>query len=241
MKKGNNNFNKLPNLYVITILNFDLFHEDYMMYTFHNQCVEAPQIEYNDGLKFIYFYTGGHKGGSEVIQNLLRYLENSTYENVTDETTRKLHEYVQKVKKLPEVRDSYMTWDMYIDLMKEEEREIGRKAGEEIGRKAGEEIGRKAGEEIGRKAGEEIGRKAGEEIGRKAGEEIGRRTGEATNLISLVRRKLEKGKNQTIIADELEETEEKISMIYGLLMEKGDKTDEELAVIMLESRRTYKE
>jgi hypothetical protein len=200
MKKGNNNFNKLPNLYVITILNFDLFHEDYMMYTFHNQCVEAPQIQYNDGLKFIYFYTGGHKGGSEVIQNLLRYLENSTYENVTDETTRKLHEYVEKVKKLPEVRDSYMTWDMYIDLMKEEER------------------------------------KAGEEIGRKAGEEIGRRTGEATNLISLVRRKLEKGKNQTIIADELEETEEKISMIYDLLMENGHKTDEELAVIMLESR-----
>jgi hypothetical protein len=109
---------------------------------------------------------------------------------------------------------------MYIDLMKEEEREIGRKAGEEIGRKAGEEIGRKA----------------GEEIGRKAGEEIGRRTGEATNLISLVRRKLEKGKNQTIIADELEETEEKISMIYDLLMENGHKTDEELAVIMLESR-----
>jgi predicted transposase YdaD len=92
-----------------------------------------------------------------------------------------------------------MTWDMYIDLMKEEER------------------------------------KAGEEIGRKAGEEIGRRTGEATNLISLVRRKLEKGKNQTIIADELEETEEKISMIYSLLMENGDKTDEELAVIMLEN------
>jgi hypothetical protein len=25
------------------------------------------------------------------------------------------------IKKLPEVRDSYMTWDMYIDLMKEEE------------------------------------------------------------------------------------------------------------------------
>jgi hypothetical protein len=100
------------------------------------------------------------------------------------------------IKKLPEVRDSYMTWDMYIDLMKEEEREIGRKAGEEIGRKAGE----------------------------------------ATNLISLVRRKLEKGKNQTIIADELEETEEKISMIYDLLMEKGDKTDEELATIMLENR-----
>jgi hypothetical protein len=92
------------------------------------------------------------------------------------------------IKKLPEVRDSYMTWDMYIDLMKEEEREIGR------------------------------------------------RTGEATNLISLVRRKLEKGKNQTIIAEELEETEEKISMIYGLLIQNRDKTDEELAAIMLENR-----
>lgn len=33
------------------------FGEDYMMYTVQNQCVEIPQLEYDDGLQFIYFNT----------------------------------------------------------------------------------------------------------------------------------------------------------------------------------------
>ena len=59
MKSGETDFEKLPNLYVITITNFDPFGYDYMMYTIKNSCVEEPELEYEDGLRFVYFNTKG--------------------------------------------------------------------------------------------------------------------------------------------------------------------------------------
>lgn len=135
---GYKTYDKLPNLYVITILNFDLFGADYMMYTFENKCVEVPELEYRDGLKFIYFNTKGHKGGSEEIRNLLRYIEDSSESNVTDETTSRMHEYVGRIKMLPEVRDAYMTWDMYIKMLEDDKFKEGKAAGEAEGKAEGE-------------------------------------------------------------------------------------------------------
>jgi len=54
----------LPDLYVIMITPYDPFGYDYMMYTVHNKCNEVPELEYPDGLTYIYFYTGGKKGGN---------------------------------------------------------------------------------------------------------------------------------------------------------------------------------
>ena len=53
LKSGETDFSKLPNLYVITITNFDPFGYDYMMYTIKNQCMELPQLDYDDGLRFV--------------------------------------------------------------------------------------------------------------------------------------------------------------------------------------------
>lgn len=66
------------------------------------------------GLKFLYFYTGGTKGGSEEISTMLRYLQHSTADNATDASTRELHDYVSKVKVMPEVRQDYMTFEEYL-------------------------------------------------------------------------------------------------------------------------------
>ena len=74
MKSGDNDFSHLPNLYVIMITNFDMLGQDYMMYTFDHKCEELPNIDYDDGLKIIYFNTRGKKGGSNAIKNMLHYL-----------------------------------------------------------------------------------------------------------------------------------------------------------------------
>lgn len=121
LKSGERNFNKLPNLYVITILNEDPFGYDYMMYRVRNRCEEVPEAEYEDGLTYIYFYTGGSKGGSDDIQSMLKYFKHSTEENVTNEITRKLHDYVGRVKIQPEVRDAYMTFEDKIYYERKEE------------------------------------------------------------------------------------------------------------------------
>lgn len=109
MKSGEKNFSALPNLYVITITDFDPFGYDYMMYTIKNRCMEIPQMPYVDGLEFMYFYTNGSKGGNKEIQDLLKYFQNSTQRNVTNEVIQEIHKYVERVRLQPEVKEEYMT------------------------------------------------------------------------------------------------------------------------------------
>lgn len=114
MKRGVNDFSTMPDLFIITILNFDPFGYDYMMYTIENHCLEVEELEYEDGLKFIYFYADGTKGGSQDIRNMLRYLQHSTADNAMDASTRELHSYVNRVKSSPSAREAYMTFEEFI-------------------------------------------------------------------------------------------------------------------------------
>ena len=132
MKSGERDFSKLPNLYVLTITNFDIFGKDYMMYRFRNKCEEVPELEYEDGLNFIYFYTGGSKGGNEDIKAMLRYLQNSTEANITNDATKTIHDYVSKVKVLPEVKEEFMRFDELMEYAKQE----GMRRGLEEGQRA---------------------------------------------------------------------------------------------------------
>lgn len=118
VKRGLSDFSTIPNLYVITITNYDIFGKDYMMYTVGNQCEEVEDLEYDDGLKFIYFYTEGQKGGSQAIKNVLTYIQNSDSKNAVDDATRMMDSYVKRVKSLPEVEAGYMTLGDWIDSMK---------------------------------------------------------------------------------------------------------------------------
>ena len=64
-----------------------------------------------DGLTFLYFNTGGTRGGNEAIRALLTYLQDSRKENVVDEATDRLHKLITKVKEKPEVRLEYMKFE----------------------------------------------------------------------------------------------------------------------------------
>ena len=123
LKSGEKDFTKLPNLYVITILNFDPFGKDRMVYTVRNKCDEEPNLEYEDGLKFCYFYTGGKQGGNAALKAMLTYMQDSREENVTDEATAELHDYVSRTKVMPEVKNAYMKLEEFIYYQRKEERE----------------------------------------------------------------------------------------------------------------------
>ena len=111
MKSGENDFIKLPSLFVITITNYDPFGYDYMMYTVQNQCKEVPKMKYEDGLTFIYFNTMGSNGGNSAIKALLNFIQNSKIDNVTDEVTQKLHDCISRVKVSSELKEAYMKWE----------------------------------------------------------------------------------------------------------------------------------
>ena len=137
LKRGEKDFRKLPNLYVISITDYDIFGYDYMMYTVHNRCEEIPELEYKDGLYFFYFNTSGSKGGSPEIKAVLNYIQNSTDENVTTEATRELHQYVEDVKILPEVRQNYMTFEEYIYYRERDAKIEGKAEGKAEGKVEG--------------------------------------------------------------------------------------------------------
>lgn len=123
LRSGEKDFSKLPNLYVLMILNVDPFGKDRMIYTIRNRCEEEPELEYEDGLRFYYFYTGGTYGGNEALKAMLTYMQDSRAENAIDQTTAKLHDYVSRAKISPEVRDAYMRWEEIIYYERKEERE----------------------------------------------------------------------------------------------------------------------
>ena len=60
---------------------------------------------------------------------MLRYIGDSRRENVTDTVTEKLHAFTENIKIRPEVRESYMLWEEYEEMMREEGRIEGRVEG----------------------------------------------------------------------------------------------------------------
>ena len=119
LKRGERDWSKLPDLYMIVITNYDPFGEDSMIYTFENVCRKYPDIRYEDGLKFIYFNTSGTKDGTTAIKQLLTYLDCSKIECVTNENIAQIHNYVSDVKYSAEVKHRFMTVGEWMDRQTE--------------------------------------------------------------------------------------------------------------------------
>lgn len=147
LRSGENDFDRLPDLCVINILDYDPFDRGQMQYHFHNMCEEDTSIPYPDGLDFYYFITKSAEahifnasGSLPNISNahndpiktaisddtelcaLLKYIQNSTQENATTPLTQELHKHVTRIKESAYGRNQYMTWGEYIDEEVEEEK-----------------------------------------------------------------------------------------------------------------------
>lgn len=176
-------FVKMNNLYVIMITNFDMFGEGLFEYTVKNKILERPDLEYDDGLTFKYFNTKGTKGVNEGVRNLLRFMENSVPENVVDEATKEISEYVDKVKKSPKAEEAYMTMGDKIDRLCEESEQRGI----EIGERRGIEIGEQRGIEIGEQRGIAVGEQRGMQKMLNKIKEAAKKTGASEEIEKLLK------------------------------------------------------
>ena len=208
MKSGSKDFSKLPELYIICITNYDPYGYDYMMYTIDNKCVEVPELVYDDGVKIIYFNTKGTKGGSKELKAFLQYLEESTKENVVDEDTQEMDEYVAYIKGEERIEEDYMTVGDWVDSIVEE-------AVEEVTEEKNAIIAAKD---------TEIADKNAEIAKLKSDEQI--------KLINQIIKKVNKEKALDVIADELEEDVETISPIYDVVVANPGKNAEEIYDIL---------
>lgn len=115
VKRGKREYERLPDLYIITITNFDIFGENQVVYTFQNRCREVPQLDYEDGVKLIFFNTEGEKGGSQAVRNMLKYIRSSREASAVDEATKTIDGFVRQIRTDPIIREGYMTFGEIID------------------------------------------------------------------------------------------------------------------------------
>ena len=101
-------YDKLPDMWTIWILPYDPFGMDYRVYTVKNVVEESPEIEYNDGIRKLFLYTGGTKGGTKALQDMLAYIQNTTEENAVDADLKKLHVNVKRLKNNKQIGVKFM-------------------------------------------------------------------------------------------------------------------------------------
>ena len=122
-------YEKLPDVTTIWILPYDPFGDDRMLYTVRNVVAENEKLVYNDGVRKIFLYTKGTKGGSPKLKNLLNYMENTRKENAVDEELQQIQNIVDEVKCSDEERARYMKVYGVIDYEKRDSYEAGHEAG----------------------------------------------------------------------------------------------------------------
>lgn len=189
LEPGIVDFNALNDVWLITIIPFDLFGADRCRYTFRMRCVESESIELGDGAARIFLNTRGSnkEGLSEELQAFLKYVEHSDEETLAlcdSERMKRLHECVIKVKSNEVSEVKYMQfW---------EEKVLERQAGI------------------------------------KEGGKIGEQRGKVMSLISIVRKKRQRGMNAEAIADVLEEDIKYVEFILKILQENPDADDDAL-------------
>ena len=134
--KSGQSYDRLKKVFVIFICPYDPFGDDRMIYTIRNQCVENPELPYDDGARTIFLYTKGKKGrDNETLSQLLDYMENTTRENAVTEELEDIQEMVDAVKEDAEVTVAYMKGFERDQMFLEE----GKRQGEELGRRLEQE------------------------------------------------------------------------------------------------------
>ena len=106
-------YKRLQNVIIIIILPYDPFGKNRMVYTIRNQCLEDTTIPYDDGAKKIFLYTKGEEGNpSQELKDMLKYIENTTQNNITNQDIESIHKLVEKIKRKREVGINYMkSWE----------------------------------------------------------------------------------------------------------------------------------
>ena len=131
-------YGKLPELVTIFILSYDPFGENAMYYEAGTVIKTHPNLPYDDGIRRIYLYVNGDlpdgdNDGDKSIRNLLRYINESTDDNATDDATKKLNSIVKSTKEKKDIGIRYMkSWEREKQLKEE-----GRAEGIEEGRAEG--------------------------------------------------------------------------------------------------------
>ncbi len=81
-----------------------------MVYTIRRQCVEIPEMEYDDGAVILVLNTRGESENvSQDLKELLTYMRETSAEKAVNPKFRGIQEGIDFIKTDPAVREAYMT------------------------------------------------------------------------------------------------------------------------------------
>lgn len=107
--KSGVDYENLKNVIIIMIMPYDPFGLGRMVYTIKNNCVEEPNMDYEDGARTLFLYTGGTKDTpGEALVQLMHYMEDTTLQNAVNEDLLYIHTMVKTVKQDAEVTIKHM-------------------------------------------------------------------------------------------------------------------------------------
>lgn len=118
-------YEKLPNVYVIFICDFDPFASKKYCYTFRNQCQEFPHIFLEDGSKTIFLSTQG-ENPQEVSEDLVSFLSfvkadlRGSEEDFHNDYVSGLQTSIRQIKESREMGERYMIFE---EMMRDERNE----------------------------------------------------------------------------------------------------------------------
>ena len=107
-------YKNMKNVTLIMISNHDPFHCGRMVYTFETHCVEEPDLNYEDGLKTIYLYTGGAgEKDREELSDMLKFIADSRRDNAISPEMCEIYDMMSEIKNDAEKGIRYMkSWEI---------------------------------------------------------------------------------------------------------------------------------
>lgn len=131
-------YDTLPEIWSIWILPYDPFGRKRMVYSVKNCVTEDPEIEYNDGIRKLFLYTNGEKGGTQSLKELLQYLKDSSSGNAAGIELQRLHSGVEKLKHKKDIKVKYMNMREF--FRREVQEEVREEVREEMRSEMHEEV-----------------------------------------------------------------------------------------------------
>jgi len=126
-------YDKLPNSYVIFICDFDPFGKRKYCYTFENICLENKELALKDGCKSVFLSTKG-ENDQEVSKELIKFLQfvkadlSESTKDFEDEFVERLQKSVKHVKESREMEKRFMLFE---EMLRDERKE-GRAEGQAL-------------------------------------------------------------------------------------------------------------
>ena len=124
-------YETIPDTFVIFVCDFDPFGQGLYCYTFKNECQEDRKVELEDGSCTIFLNTRG-RNETEVPEGLVRFLKfvtadlEESEDDFQDELVRQFQETIRRIKTDREMGERYMIFEEMLKEEKQEGKQEGR-------------------------------------------------------------------------------------------------------------------